>query len=206
MSEPNLQLLTSEVCWSCLIIVLQPLLQVLWNFAHYLLGPSSVKVIFQAMILLPAKCPLTNCGMGSILSFSVQSSDDGRDVSSSVPQCDDPLSVIARQLRGHTSNCFYQTLELTFKVQLLRLNPTVLARIPLRKLGLDLDLLRHPQNVVETYTLITNSNVNFQLPSFTHTCGKRVRILHAWQMHSTWLSTFNHYCNSYNEVVESGRS
>ena len=137
-----------------------------------------MKVVFQAMILLPAKCPLMNCGMDSILSFSMQSSDNGRDVSFSVPQCDDTLSIIARQLRGHTSNCFHQTLELTFEVQLLRQNPTVLACIPVQKLGFDLDL-RHPRNIVETYTFTTNSNLNFQLPSFTHTCGKCVRILHA---------------------------
>ena len=82
------------------------------------------------------------------------------------------------QLPGHTCDHFQQTLELTFQVRLLRQNPTILAHILVRKPSFDLDLLRCPRNNIETHTFATNSNGNLQLPSFTHTCGKCVRILH----------------------------
>ena len=96
--------------WSRLVVFLQPPLQILRNFASDLRGPSFAKVVLQ--ILLPTKYPATNCTTSDISSLLVQSSDNGRDVSAFVPQCNDPLSVITRQLRGHCSGRFQQTLQL----------------------------------------------------------------------------------------------
>ena len=69
------------------------------------------------------------------------------------------------QLPGHTCDHFQQTLELTFKVRLLRQNPTILAGILVQKPGfnLDLDLLHRPRNV--------EFQREFTAAFFTHTCG-----------------------------------
>ena len=66
-------------------------------------GLTSTKVVVQAMILLPVKNPATNYRTGSDSYLSVQSSYNGRDICSSVPESNDPLSVISDSVQfcGH---------------------------------------------------------------------------------------------------------
>ena len=60
-----------------------------------------------------------------------------------------------------------------------------------RKFGVD--LLRHSQNVVNEPGA-PNSTIMYKCHLITHTCILRVPFVHACTTHTTWLSTFNHYC------------
>ena len=63
---------------------------------------NEVIIINVACNTVPAKNPGTNCSTSSDSSLIAQSSSDGRDVCSSVPQSDNPFSVVSGQFSGHS--------------------------------------------------------------------------------------------------------
>ena len=132
-------------------------------------------------------------------SLIAQSLYDGRDVCSSVPQSDDPLSVVSGQFCGHSYLWLSPTNTWTvFRCVTFQTEFDYVRMYTVQKFGID--LLCCSRNVVEEPGA-ASSKMIYKCHLITHMCILRVPFLHACTMHTTVRGLILSFTNVHNYCI-----